>query len=501
MEIIDISKFYRFESIPSPLLIASDILNFNKKTKNEYIEIDNCNKWLNDFNVKKQFEKFDQIITNYFKTNDNSESILTKNNNIKKVLNHRYIYLIIKITRLSDSNLSFTILPISNFEDLSNSAINRLYLHRDGLFEINPNLSYDQSSLGKSKTNHRFYHLNELLTTQGVFDSELDTKTKDLTIETEEDLLIRKGLTNKILGDDPKFYSMSTYENLDYLPEIDPEPEQINLDDKDSIWLQKYGIPRQDYEYNEAEMDNILFSNPIKYRMPTSNKIFPLFENLHDAENFLLTIFEDLLEPMKKKKISMTKQNFFELTRKEQYTLLLPNSYILNIDNSEIIDPTNFKKYNLDQIKENSLVNNYTVENFDQNAFLTISNSFLLDQSINIGIIRIGLGDFLNLWFSLDMPQEKNISKIFLQFLKYFKDTKSDNFKGNLLFIPKLISKNQDIFESNYLDTIKYIKNYNKIFKIPKSKVNSTKFKFIYQLGKVMDLNDINSFIISDLKL
>ncbi len=284
MEVIDISKFYRFESIPNPLIIASDIikLNQNNQNINNFIEIDNCKYWFNPFDTKKYFQQFDQILLNYFKKN-NLEPLLEGNDNIQKILNNNYIYLIVKTTRTNSKTSVSTLLPINNFEELSNVAINRLYLHRDGLFEINPNSPYEQFNQEKSTVNRRFYCLDELLTTQGVFDSELDTKTKDLTFENEDDLRKRKGLTNIILGDDPNFYSIPTYENLDYLPEIDPEPDYREFDAKDSIWLEKYGIPRQDYEYNESEMDNILFNNPIKYCNQTSKEIFPIFENLNDA--------------------------------------------------------------------------------------------------------------------------------------------------------------------------------------------------------------------------
>lgn len=518
MEVIDISKFYRFDSIPNPLIIASDIIQFdqNNRDVNQYIEIDHCKQWFNELSTKKHFRKFDEIITSYFGTNKNLDPTLVKNSYIKKILNNSNIYLVIKITKIDHNNSSFTVLPINNLEGLANTAVNRLYLHRDGLFEIDPNSSHDLSFQRKSATNRRFYCLDDLLTTQGVFDSELDTKTKDLTIETEDDLRKRKGLADKILGDDPKFYSIVDYENLDYLPEIDPEPEYTGIDSKDSIWLHKYGIPRQDYEYNESEMDNTLFNNPIKYSTGAYKEIFPLFESLNDAENFLLTILEDLLEPLKKKEISMTKRNFFELTRKEQYTLLLPTSYILNIENSEVLDPSNFnniersktlikngdflrKKSNVQQIEKKDFDDSYKINNFDQNAFIPISNSFLLDQAINIGVIKVGLGDFLNLWFSLDFCQEEITSKFQERFLKYIKISKSNKFKGNLLFIPELVNKTQDTLENNYLNKLKPIKDFNKVFK--KSKIKSRKVKFVYKLGKIMDLYDVNSLVMSDLKL
>lgn len=518
MEIIDISKFYRFESIPNPLVIASDILEFNQSNENinEYIEIDNCKQWFSKFNTKKYFQKFDEILTTYFRINKDLSTNSQKNYNIKKVLNNSHIYLVIKIIKTDKNNSSFTFLPISNLENLSNTAVNRLYLHRDGLFEIDPNFPNGTLIQDKSSTNRRFYCLNELLTTQGVFDSELDTKIKDLTFETEDDLRKRKGLTNKILGDDPKFYLLSNYENLDYLPELDPEPNYRGVDDKDSIWLQKYGIPRQDYEYNEAEMDNTLFNNPTKYCVETSKEIFPLFENLNDAENFLLTAFEDLLEPLKKKKITITKKKFFELSRKEQYTLLLPTSYVLNIENSEVSDSLNLKplisfnklsvknwlkkyyreKPDMQQIEN---IDTYKINNFDQNAFIPISNYFLLDQAMNIGILKVGLGDFLELWFSSNFTKEKVFSKPPVGFLKYLKMSKSNNLRGNLLFIPKLVNKNTDRLEVDSFDKFKQTKDFRKVFTVPR--VNSTKFKFVYQLGKVMDVHDVNSLIEADLKL
>ncbi|CAL8412478.1 unnamed protein product [Dictyota dichotoma] len=516
MEVIDISKFYRFESIPNPLIIASDIIQFNEKSKNidQYIKIDNCKQWFNGSNTKKTFHKFDEIIRNYFKFCRDSDANLSEDFNIKQILNNKNIYLIIKRIKIDQDNSSFILLPINNFENLSNTAVNRMYLHRDGLFEINPNPSRDLTLEEKPTINRRFYCLNDLLTTQGVSDSELDIKTKYLKIETEDDIQKRKGLTNKILGDDPKFYSTINYESLDYLPEIDPEPEYGGIDDKDSIWLQKYGIPRQDYEYNEAEMDNTLFNNPTKYCRESSKEVFPIFENINDVENFLLTIFEDLLEPLKKKKISITKQNFFELTRKEQYTLLLPTSYILNIENSEILDPSKFKKLiDYDKFEGHNSIKsivfgreksnkqtidfakNYTANNFDQNSFITISNSFLLEQSINIGIVKIGLGDFLSLWFSPVISQKETFLRLPGQFLNYIKVSKSTNFKGNLLFIPKLINNNQNILEQNIFKKFKSIKDFN----IKKSE--NIKFKFVYQLGKVMDLYDVNSLLSADLKL
>lgn len=520
MEIIDISKFYRFESIPNPLIFASKILNENLKLEkkfDEYIQINECKAWLNGFSSLS----LDNILSEYFKKEKNIEYNDSKRPNSKinlqKNLNKKVLYLIVKNKLTTKDNPSFVILPINSFEHLSNSPVNRLYLHRDGVFEIE-----GRYSLSKNDKNfqQRFYNLKNLLTTQGIFDSELDIKTKNLSIETEDDIIKRKGLEGKLLGDNPKFYSLSEYELLDYLPNYDPDPEVVGDNNQDLIWIEKYGIPRQDYEYNENEIDNNFFNNPIKYSNSKGQNIFPIFNSLEDAETFLTIAIEDLIEPFKKKLIFMRREDFFSLSRKEQYKILLPTSYNLIIEDINVSVPTKFQQsknaielHTIDnkELKKKSanfLVRNpkltmeekqkspYRIENYDINAFIPLSNSFLLKQTMDVNIIEIGLGDFLNFWFS----QKFNSINSSLQFEKLnFKVNKSQNNKGEILLIPNLLKRDVN---TRKLDKLEKRKNvyYNHYYKTYFQKTNNKKdrFKINYKISKMMTLDDIKNLV--DLK-
>nr|YP_011006180.1 hypothetical protein V2485_pgp073 [Dictyotopsis propagulifera]WAM63184.1 hypothetical protein [Dictyotopsis propagulifera] len=519
MEIIDISKFYRFQSIPNPLIIASDILfskedTNNKQRSENFSEIEDLTSKIYPSNKSYQLnhkQNLENILQNYkgkHLQKDNENRVLEKNL-VRKILNQISIYLIVQIKTVEkvEKNEGYVLLPISNVESLSNTAISRLYLHRDGLFEINadPMLYFP----GKPPDDHRFYTLDELLSTQGVFDSELDTKMKNIKLETEDDILKRKGLKGKLLGDDPKFYSLPKYEYEEYLPNLDPDPEVWRDEDKDSIWVQKYGIPRQDYEYNEAEFDNMLFNNPVNYCSGIEKNIFPIFESLEDAENFLLIALEDLLEPFRKKRIGMKQEDFLMLTKREQYLLLLPSSYLLRITDSEIFDPVNLDyldnsnqslnehedltKTRIDLIKSwfarRRWIKSYTrieppyqIANYDQNAFVPLSNSFLLDKIINTKVIKIGLGDFLDIWFS---EGHKSFKERLSWYLKGIKDFK----KGEILFIPKLKQSGQKPLEVKKLYQLKNTQH------LKKNSIDLSKIKISYEIGKPMSLSEVEDIL------
>lgn len=516
MEIIDISKYYRFDSVPNPLLLWTDIMetnSANQLNKEDYTEIHALN--YHKVNTSKRLNnqlKFDEFLNIY------NDSIIQnqEENDVRKRLNKIKVYLIVKSKFVIDKE-SYILLPINNFENLSNKPVSRLYLHRDGLFEINANsnLYFDNRPPGE----RRFYLLDELLNTHGAFDSQLDIKIRNAIIETEEDILEKKGLKGKILGNDPNYYTSSEYEIFDYLPEIDPDPEIWREEDKNSMWVQKYGIPKQDYEYDEAEMDNIMFNNSIKYFSGTEKNIFPVFESLEDAEKLLLTIFEDLLEPFRKKRLVLKQDNFLRLSKREQFMFLLPSSYLLNIENLQVYDPVNLDYLdNLDQyetknglttklnfiknwLAENRWINSYTkieppylIENYDQNAYITISNTLLLNSILNTKIIEISLGDFYDIWLQRELLKQniffKNKINIIIpkKIRTFLPNIYSKKVSGEILFIPKLktlLSKKED--------NLRQFSGYQKFFRKPKNSVQ--KYSFNYELGKTMYLDEVEKLI------
>ena len=514
MEIIDISNFYRFDSVPSPLLVWNNIMEpiLNIQFKDNYTEITRLND--NQLNPASSLVdhfhrlKFDDLISFYNK--EQIKETINRKDFIKTKLNNIKIYVIVK-SKVINNKKYFVILPINNFENLSSKSISRLYLHRDGVFEINanPEIYHKRTSPGERK----FYLLDDLLNTQGAFDSQLETKIRNVPIETEEDILERKGLRGKLLGDSQEYYSLPEYENTEYLPEIDPNPELWRDDDKDSIWVQKYGIPKQDYEYDEAEIDNAMFSNSIKYFSGTEKFIYPIFETIEDAEKLLLTIFEDFLEPFKKKRLTIKQQDFLKLTKKEQYMFLLPSSYFLNIETRQIYDPLNLDFLdNFDQYKEiktsigpfdrikNSLakkrwirsstkVEPYLSLNYDNNAYLSLSNTFLIHSLINTKIIQIPLGDFYELWNHTQTSKYQNLNfkEKLKSMIENFHDKKNP---GELLFIPSVehFSLTKESAKNKFLE-------YQKFFKKASSIATNYKYSFSYQLGRVMYLDEIEEII------
>ena len=519
IEIIDISNIYRFDSVPNPLVLWTNTIDFisnldmNSHNIQDYTEI---TKLKNNYNSAVIFDRFDNLLKFYNQAEKTSRKDL-----VKTQLNQTKIYLIVKQKIINNKNY-FVLLPINNFENLSRKPVSRLYLHRDGLFEINanPELYYKNTPPGE----RRFYIIDDLLTTHGVFDSQLDIQIRNSVIETEDDILERKGLKGKLLGNDPNYYLSSEYENDEYLPEIDPDPEIWRDEDKNSIWVQKYGIPKQDYEYDEAEMDNVLFNNSFKYFSGTEKSIFPVFESLADAERLLISIFEDFLEPFRKKRLSLKRQDFFNLTKKEQYMFLLPSSYLLNIEDSQVYDPLNldfldnFDQHNSNITKQSNsstvfdLIKNwlakkrfirsytkleppYIIENYDQNAYIPLSNTYLLDSLLNTKIIQLSLGDFYEFWnqresFKANSMHKSNNIK---EKLKNIFQSQVNN-KGEILFIPN--------FELEYLDSKKkddsnQFFKYQQILKTATSKKNqqASTFSYSYKLGKIMYLDEIEEII------
>ena len=509
IEIIDISKFYRFDSIPNPLVLWTNIINSDSSNLTSpiiqnYTQITELN--TNQTNNLETFEKFDDLIEFYEKQEktNNQEFLKTRLNSIK-------VYLIVQSKIIGNSEY-FILLPINNFENLSSKPVSRLYLHRDGLFEINanPELYYKNTPPGE----RRFYIIDDLLNTHGVFDSQLDTKIRNVIIETEDDILERKGLKGKLLGDDPKYYMSTEYENIEYLPEIDPDPEIWRDDDKNSIWVQKYGIPKQDYEYDEAEMDNVMFNNSFKYFSGTEKSIFPVFETLEDAENLFVTVFEDFLEPFRKKRLTLKREDFFNLTKREQYMFLLPSSYFLDIEDSQVYDPLNLDfldnsdqhniskrpSTNFNQIKNwlakrriirstTKVESYYIVENYDQNAYIPLSNTFLLNSLINTKIVQIPLGDFYEFW-NQKKALKKNL-KYESPSIKNLFQRQSDN-SGEILFIPSLGYSSVNINKDSDLNNFS---KYQKIFRNFTNKKRKQEYTFTYQLGKIMYLDEIEEIM------
>nr|YP_009455797.1 hypothetical protein [Dictyopteris divaricata]AQZ25014.1 hypothetical protein [Dictyopteris divaricata] len=525
MEIIDISKFYRFQSIPNPLVLASDMINFHNRAnhkENKFTQIENLDLNEEFFSTVKEPE-FDNILKDYSQQTTefakNNENYKTRKQRILKQLNKVKLYLIVREANKNDENL--ILLPLNNLENLSDKAVSKLYLHRDGLFEINANRSLYFSN--KLPGDRRFYMIDDLLTTQGAFDSELDVKVKNIKFETEDEILNRKGLKGKLLGDDPKYYSLPDYENNEYLPNIDPDPQVWREEDRDSIWIQKYGIPKQDYEYDEAEIDNILFSNPIKYLIGTEKPIFPAFEKLEDAESFLVATFEELLEPFRRKRIAMTRKEFLNLNKKEQYILLLPSSYLLTIEDGEINNPRdldsldNVIQYNnpippktkFDKIKhwlaKRRLIKSFTKieppyisDNYDQNAYLAASNSLLLNYTTTTKIIEMGLGDFFDIWFHKDDLKKEIFKspKVLQKKLNSFiKKIQQKEVNGEILFIPDLQQKSIAT-ESNILhkyNNLEQFSSYQKLFQ--DSRATRKKFRISYEIGKVMSISEVEKFL------
>lgn len=533
MEIVDISKFYRFQSLPNPIIFSSNILDLHSQTKdvNDYTPIQNL-QYTNQ-NHTKDLNKFDNILNKFIlrkekKGNEKVSRSIYKNQ-VKNLLNKTKIYLIIKEQSLdSQKNEQSFLIPINNLENLSNKAISRLYLHRDGLFEINANSS---SYISEDRpTNQRFYIIDDLLITEGIFDSQIEINIRNVPIETDDDILEKKGLKGKLLGDNPKFYTDQNYEGKLYLPEIDPDPEIWRDEDKDSIWVKKYGIPRQDYEYDEAEMDNSFFNNPIKYSSNTEKNIFPVFERLEEAEKFLLTLFEDILEPYRRKRISINRQDFLKLTKKEQYFLILPSSYILRINNGSLYNPTdldylddpdqyispftNLPKSYMQRVKNsfakkrwikssNRINSHYISENYDHMAYVTSSNIVLIDFLANTKIIEMGLGDFMEIWSNRNVLKREVITQSIVNQIKpvnILKRLKTPEIKGEILFVPNLADlqytwQQKKNLRSTNSNLAKKFSSHHQVFQ--KKLINSyeKKFTFSYEIGKVMSLEEIADFL------
>ena len=522
MEVIDISKFYRFQSIPNPLLFSSDLINLDSGELYKFNEIEDLN-----YNPKLETTinkvEFDNVLKNYSLKNNKlkkkNKEFYYQKSKIQEQLNKIKLYLIVRLTNINDEPV--ILLPFNNLENLSNNAVSRLYLHRDGLFEINANsnLYFNENPPGE----RRFYVIDDILTTEGVFDSELDVKLKNITFETEDEILNRKGLKDKLLGDDPNYYSSLDYETNQYLPDLDPEPEIWREEDKNSIWMQKYGIPKQDYEYDEAEIDNVLFNNPIKYLIGTEKVIFPVFESLQDAENFLIKTFEELLEPYRRKRILIKQKDFLNLSKKEQYILLLPSSYILLVEDAQIFSPRdldsldNFTQYinlilprtNIEKIKywcaKHRLIKSYTkieppyqIDNYDQNAFLSKQNSLLLNYTTKTKIVEIGLGDFWDIWVSKNIIK-KDLSGIQKkrqdQLRKLVKQTQLKGIEGEILFIPSLSQKPSPskVKAQQESKKLKEFYNYQKIFEDLDSAQKN--FKISYEIGKTMSISELEELL------
>nr|YP_011007620.1 hypothetical protein V2497_pgp040 [Syringoderma abyssicola]WAM65049.1 hypothetical protein [Syringoderma abyssicola] len=517
MQTIDLTqiKGFRFDTMPEELIFPTNIMRFNTTSPmlDEYTSIEGV-LYTTDHPDYAQFEDILKIYDKY-----NRKSIVAKRAKERLKLNKIKVYVIVrekKEKRQDDnSNKPLVYLPINNYENLSNHPVSRTILHRDAIFQTMSDESVYHGIIER-KPGNRCRVLVDLLSTQAPFGGFLeDVELEDLTPQDDsadgKKLRYDKSVDKaqviadnqddkvgfidfgevQVIADNQddeddevgsidfddedlkEIYRFKRLFNLTaetFLVDIDSEPD----DGSSLMWMEEYGIPRQEYEYDESDADNALFTNPQKYFTETDNlknkNIIPVFASLEEAENLLSTALEDLLFPYIKKKESITEINKDSKIYEAKNIDYLDDApmfmnRVLPVTEREIRINSLAEKRRIKSITE--ITNHYDNYYDKKEVHISHAANLVLKHLLNTKIIEIGLGDFFD-----SCDENKTGELIFIPSAKKFK---KPFIKGN----PKSI---------NLSKFNKYRKKHKKEYQKLQRPTANKEFSYSFEVKKWVDI-------------
>nr|QPZ94209.1 hypothetical protein [Sargassum hemiphyllum var. chinense] len=393
-------------------------LNFtNLFTENTYRETNTNVSYESLINITRKAQSCD-IYGKYknYHNLKNSAKVYKKLNNIK-------IYLLAKSSQINNEDFN-SIIPISTLDDLSNSGYAKTLTSRVGIFQMKTESDFKNKRFNESMPGNHPFLLTHTIMCNADFDGIPIVSLDDLKITQERGLYENELLENESLKLREQFIidNNSIGRIIRYPIYDDLEANNyIFLDNNIFTNVQCYYINSEDsVENNEKtflhkliklkdfnlinlckrekniffflDNDNLFHNNKDEL---LNRNIIPIFSNLEDAQDLLITIIEEILEPYKKYNSTfITNVDYIDDSLNFKKRVICYNKRIQNIKSWLI-------KHRI--IKSNvTLDDNYNYENYstnrNQQIYINEFDQVLFSIIGNVKIISMGLGDFLYFW-------------------------------------------------------------------------------------------------------
>nr|WAM64041.1 hypothetical protein [Ishige okamurae] len=381
-------------------------------------------------------------------------------------LNKIGVYILLKPVKIErddrierEERKDFSIIPISNYDKISDHDLSRLILHRDIAFRAI--MTEDMYLSEQRNSANKMFLLRGLITPGPSNDGFLKTRLEELDIEEQ----------NEEISEEEEFDRISSEE----FDEVYTETELRRL------WK---GL--EEFEYEEGQLDTI-YSNPQKYfstRLKNymseehNTNLIPVFFDSDTAHDFLTIVMEESLEPYQKKKFMGTADSLLDFRENypyglynEDYDLITdPNSFISRLGTDEEV----YQARNLDYLDDQiSFVNKISPKNYIKRAknwlsekrwlkpteteeSYNISNStsraenVLFDSILDIKIIKMGLGDFLKMYLEESNKEDSDPKSIELLFIPSTKEKEFN--KQNKLLKSSRLKMTKDIASNPFYE-------------------------------------------------
>nr|YP_011005611.1 hypothetical protein V2479_pgp081 [Cutleria multifida]WAM62615.1 hypothetical protein [Cutleria multifida] len=444
--------------------------------------------WIPDHFIKVNEN---QNIPNYSDINDESSSEENINkiykryqknriNNIQKKLNKIKVYFIVKSMVIDGEKVMVTI-PINNFDDLSNSPYSKALSIRVGTFQMRTDKDLKNMGQEDSIKGNRPFILEHTLESEGPYGGIPQIPIESLMIpeeenidhlsEREKELFARSKWrigTEFITDSNGKqkilYQYYITEHEYDYVfldNTIFTNVEQYLTDPRDRENFKKtfkdklYNLDfihlwdKNKKTLRGLDVDKLVYTNTDEL---LSKNIIPIFSDLEEAQDLLIAVFEEILQPFRRypefsyadeplivKNLDYLDQSFsFEIrgrvpeTRLEKIQDWLVRHRIIkaneNYKDSFYTSPYKvyFKEesdvyFDMDTVSKND---DYGMTNYPRDFvcfdnYISKFDQVLLKNLYKTKIVSMGLGDFLNFWNNneikngevLFIPSSKDIKK------------------------------------------------------------------------------------------
>nr|YP_009182406.1 hypothetical protein MOGBL74 [Costaria costata]ALF62950.1 hypothetical protein MOGBL74 [Costaria costata] len=419
-------------------------------------------------------DKLDNLIERAKEPKVKQEKYAGQNINATEKLNKIQVYCIVKPIKVEKKEFLVAV-PVNNFDDLSNSSYGKAISARAGTFLMRTDADLNKKGFIEGRPGNRPFILEHALEVQAPYGSlpELplealllpkkygingNLEVPDLTIEEQEEDE-SKLITETIVDDSGKermlYYFLSEYEYdyafLDNTIFTNVEPylttprneTSFNRTFKDILENNIKTIKLHDIwnkekkELRLAEIEDLVYKNTDEL---LSKNIIPVFSNLEEAQDLLIIVLEELLEPFKTIRFieNSSNQKDYPLTNIDYFddSFTLQNKYAFpetRMDKIQLwltkyrliksrtqLKPQyelNYQRFLFPRIPE-ELHEFLEPDERSETAYLSESDTVLLDIASNIKIVSMGLGDFLSFW---NNSETKNGEILFIPSSKSFK--------------------------------------------------------------------------------
>nr|YP_009828290.1 hypothetical protein [Sargassum fusiforme]QHN51257.1 orf467 [Sargassum fusiforme]QJC13507.1 hypothetical protein [Sargassum fusiforme] len=403
-------------------------LNFtNLFTKNTFRETNTNISWQSIINKTRKAQSYDIYgkYKNYCNLK-NSTKVYKKLNNIK-------IYLLAKSSQVNGKDFN-SLIPISTLDDLSNSGYVKTLTSRVGIFQMKTKLDFKNKRFNESIPGNHPFLLTHTIMCDADFDGIPIVSLDDLKITQEHGLYEKELLENKSLKLQEQFIidNNSIRRIIRYPIYDDPEVNNYifldnniftnvqcyyrnfedSVDNNEKTFLDKL-IRLKDFNLiNLFKKEKQIFFFLDNENLFHNNKdellnrnIIPIFSNLEDAQDLLITIIEEILEPYKKYDSTfITNVDYIDDSFNFKRRVICYDKRIQNIKSwlikhriikSNVALDDNYENYS------NNRNQQLYINEFDQVLFSIIGNT---------KIVSMGLGDFLYFWNNKDIMSGEVLS-------------------------------------------------------------------------------------------